>query len=66
MSPGYLCVWTPPMVLGLENIPDPNKNIREINRYFKLSEYGLTFFTIHAAYVRIDNKTLWKHVLTDF
>ncbi|CAL8138112.1 unnamed protein product [Orchesella dallaii] len=44
---GYICVWTPPMVLALEDPPDPKKNIRELARYFKLSEDGLTFFTIH-------------------
>lgn len=47
---GYLCVWASPMVLGLEHPPDPRKNIRELNRYYRLSDDGLTFFTVFKEY----------------
>lgn len=44
---GYLCVWMPLVCMALEDPPDPKKNIRELKRYFKLSDEGLTYFTVY-------------------
>lgn len=43
---GFVLIWGPPVILGLEDPPDPTKNIREFTRSFKLCEDGITVFTI--------------------
>jgi len=43
-------LWSTPVVFGLDDPPDAAKNIKELKKFYKVSEVGLTFMTFFKEY----------------